>query len=201
MEKNQTPSETERKGWLRTWLSRRDLLRRLGWSGIGIFSLSSMVGTCRLFYPRTLFEPPSRFKAGFPDEFQPGAISTAFQEQYGVWIGRRSDGRFFAIKAECTHLGCTPTWLESQNKFKCPCHGSGFRMSGVNFEGPAPRPLDRIQIRLAADGQLEVDKGVIYRGIADEDPDQLYPQSLLAVSVDPNLPEIEPESVASRHVP
>lgn len=173
--------ETERKSWLTVLLSRRDLLRRLGWSGITVFSLGSAVATCRLFYPRTLFEPPSRFRVGFPEEFQPGAISAAFQEQYGVWIGRRTDGRFFALKAECTHLGCTPNWLVSQNKFKCPCHGSGFRMSGVNFEGPAPRPLDRIGIHLVADGQLEVDKGIIYRGVAGEDPDRLYPQSLLEV--------------------
>ena len=28
----------------------------------------------------------------------------------------------------------------------------------MNFEGPAPRPLERYAIRLADDGQLEVDK-------------------------------------------
>ncbi|MBI3951437.1 MAG: Rieske 2Fe-2S domain-containing protein, partial [Acidobacteria bacterium] len=79
------------------------------------------------------------------------------------------------------HLGCTPNWLDSQKKFKCPCHGSGFRSSGVNFEGPAPRPLDRVKISLAADGQLLVDKSIVYRGIAGENPDELYPQSLLTV--------------------
>lgn len=168
-------------GWWQTLVSRRELLRRLGWSGITLFLTASSIATCRFFYPRTVFEPPSRFKVGFPAEFQPGSVTTAFQERYGVWIGRRSDGKFFALKAECTHLGCTPTWLDSQRKFKCPCHGSGFRMSGVNFEGPAPRPLDRVQIRLASDGQLEVDKGVVYRGLAGEDPDQWYPQSLLEV--------------------
>lgn len=167
--------------WWQSVLSRREFLRKLGWSGITVFVLSSIVASCRLFYPRTLFEPPSRFKVGLPEEFQPGTVSTAFQERHGVWIGRHANGRFFAIKAECTHLGCTPNWLESQRKFKCPCHGSGFRMNGLNFEGPAPRPLDRVQIRLAADGQLEVDKGIIYRGIPGEDPDHLYPQSLLAV--------------------
>lgn len=167
--------------WAQKLPSRRDLLRRLGWSGITVFVLGSILSTCRFFFPRTLFEPPSRFKAGFPDDFQPGTVSTLFQAKYRVWIVRREDGKIMALKAECTHLGCTPNWLESQRKFKCPCHGSGFRMSGVNFEGPAPRPLDRVQIRLAADGRLEVEKGIIYRGIADEDPDKLYPQSLLEV--------------------
>ena len=58
----------------------------------------------------------------------------------------------------CTHLGCTPNYLSAENKFKCPCHGSGFRLTGVNFEGPAPRPLERARVALADDGQILVDK-------------------------------------------
>ena len=58
----------------------------------------------------------------------------------------------------CTHLGCTPNFLAAENKFKCPCHGSSYRMSGVNFEGPAPRPLERARVVLADDGQILVDK-------------------------------------------
>ena len=45
-----------------------------------------------------------------------------------------------------------------ESKFKCPCHGSGFRMTGIHFEGPAPRPLERFKIGLANDGQILVDK-------------------------------------------
>ena len=45
-----------------------------------------------------------------------------------------------------------------ESKFKCPCHGSGFRMTGIHFEGPAPRPLERFKIGLATDGQILVDK-------------------------------------------
>jgi len=168
-------------GWLEEFVSRRRMLRQLGWSGIALFAASSMLGTCRLFFPRTVFEPPSRFKAGLPDEFSPGTVSTKFQEQHRVWIVRRQDGSFMALKAECTHLGCTPRWVDSAKKFKCPCHGSGFHMDGANFEGPAPRPLDRVQVSVAPDGQLAVDKGVTYRGVAGQLSDNLYPQSLLKV--------------------
>jgi hypothetical protein len=49
------------------------------------------------------------------------------------------------------------------------------------FEGPAPRPLDRIKIALTAEGQLVVDKGVIYRMAPGRPPDSQYPQSLLRV--------------------
>ncbi|MDP7384887.1 MAG: Rieske 2Fe-2S domain-containing protein, partial [Nitrospinota bacterium] len=69
----------------------------------------------------------------------------------------------YALLAICTHLGCTPRWLASENKFKCPCHGSGFRKNGVNFEGPAPRPLDRVKIALNEEGEIIIDKGKTFR--------------------------------------
>ena len=36
--------------------------------------------------------------------------------------------------------------------------GSGFYITGINFEGPAPRPLERWAISIGDDGQLVVDK-------------------------------------------
>lgn len=97
------------------------------------------------------------FKAGLPSEYQVGKVDERFKIKYGVWIVRSADG-IFALSTVCTHLGCTPNWLDAEKKFKCPCHGSGFRMSGINFEGPAPRPLERFKIELADDGQVLIDK-------------------------------------------
>ena len=71
--------------------------------------------------------------------------------------------QIYALRTVCTHLGCTPNWLEGEQKFKCPCHGSGFYKDGINFEGPAPRPLERYAIRLADDGQLEIDKSKLFQ--------------------------------------
>ena len=71
--------------------------------------------------------------------------------------------QLFALKSVCTHLGCTPNWLEAEQKFKCPCHGSGFYKDGINFEGPAPRPLERYIIGIADDGQVEIDKSRIFQ--------------------------------------
>jgi len=79
-----------------------------------------------------------------------------------VWIVR-IPGQLYALLGICTHLGCTPRWLGPENKFKCPCHGSGYTKDGVNFEGPTPRPLERVKIVLGDDGQLVVDKAFRYR--------------------------------------
>jgi cytochrome b6-f complex iron-sulfur subunit len=67
------------------------------------------------------------------------------------------------IYARCTHLGCTPDWKPSENKFKCPCHGSGYDSEGINFEGPAPRPMDRAHVERAPDGQILVDISKLYQ--------------------------------------
>ena len=104
------------------------------------FLMAWFLAFFRFFLPRTLFEPNSVFKIGYPSEFALG-VDTKFQQKYRIWVDRTPD-RLFVIYARCTHLGCTPDWKPSENKFKCPCHGSGYDSEGINFEGPAPRPMD-----------------------------------------------------------
>ena len=133
----------------------------VGFSSLAITHLMWLLGTARFMFPNILIEPPTRFKVGFPDAFSPGQVETKYIPQFGVWIVRyevEGQPMIYALKSVCTHLGCTPNWLEAEQKFKCPCHGSGFYKDGVNFEGPAPRPLERYAISLADDGQLLVDK-------------------------------------------
>jgi len=133
----------------------------VGFTSLAVTHLMWLLGSARFMFPNILIEPPTRFKVGFPDSLAPGQVETKFIPQFGVWIVRYEfDGvpMIFALKSVCTHLGCTPNWLEAEQKFKCPCHGSGFYKDGVNFEGPAPRPLERYSVSLADDGQLLVDK-------------------------------------------
>ena len=161
--------------------SRRRFFRRLGWGGVAVFFLGNLAASIRFLFPRVLFEPPSRINVGSPSEYPQGMVNTQYKDKYGIWIVRRRDGQFLCLGAKCTHLGCIPNWLDSQKKFKCPCHGSGYYQNGENFEGPAPRPLDRYKISLSDNGQLVIDKSVIYRGVAGSNSDEAYPQSLLRV--------------------
>jgi len=139
------------------------LLTRRAWMGLawGAFSAASaaaLAATGRFMFPNVLNEPPQQFKIGFPTEYGMG-VDERWKEKFGVWVVRVAEvSGFYALSVTCTHLGCTPNYLSAENKFKCPCHGSGFRLTGVNFEGPAPRPLERVRIVLAEDGQILVDK-------------------------------------------
>jgi cytochrome b6-f complex iron-sulfur subunit len=135
--------------------------RRLVWSGVAAFLTAWFLAFFRFFLPRTLFEPATSFKIGYPSDFGLG-VDTKFQQKFRIWVDRTPD-RIFVIYARCTHLGCTPDWKPSENKFKCPCHGSGYDSEGINFEGPAPRPMDRAHVELAPDGQILVDVAKLYQ--------------------------------------
>jgi cytochrome b6-f complex iron-sulfur subunit len=152
------------------------------WAAVAWVGFTAAIGGCvtawgRFMFPNVLYEPPTSFKVGKPEDFPPGVVDTRFKEEYGVWIVN-NDGRLYALIAVCTHLGCPPNWLSAQNKFKCPCHGSGYYKSGINFEGPTPRPLERAKITISPeDGQILVDKAQKYRWELGqwEDPNAYIP--------------------------
>jgi len=134
--------------------------RRIVWSAIAASLVAYFLMFLRFFLPRSILEPSSTFRIGAPGDYALG-VDTKWQQQYRIWVTRTSD-RLFVIYARCTHLGCTPDWKASENKFKCPCHGSGYDSEGVNFEGPAPRPMDRAHVELDAEGQIQVDLARLY---------------------------------------
>jgi cytochrome b6-f complex iron-sulfur subunit len=135
--------------------------RRLVWSCVGAFLGAWFIAFFRFFLPRTIFEPSTVFKIGYPSDYGLG-VDTKWQQKYRIWVDRTPD-RLFVIYARCTHLGCTPDWKPAENKFKCPCHGSGYDSEAINFEGPAPRPMDRAHVEIDATGQIVVDTSRLYQ--------------------------------------
>jgi len=152
----------------------------VGFTALTATFLAWFLGSVRFMFPNVLIEPPLRFRVGKLENYEPGKVETKYTDRFGVWIVRgefQGKPQIYVLRAVCTHLGCTPIWLESEQKFKCPCHGSGFHKDGMHFEGPAPRPLERFAIRVADDDQLEVDKSRTFRQELGEweDPDSFVP--------------------------
>jgi cytochrome b6-f complex iron-sulfur subunit len=139
----------DRRMFLFTWIGN-------AWTTFAVSMGLMALGTLRFLFPNVLSEPPSKFKAGLPDNYEDNKVVDRYKDQ-NAWIVRHN-GIIYALSTTCTHLGCTPNWLERENKFKCPCHGSGFYITGINFEGPAPRPLERWGVSIGDDGQIVVDK-------------------------------------------
>ncbi len=90
--------------------------RRLVWTAVTGFLGAWFIAFFKFFLPRTLFEPPTVFKIGYPSDYALG-VDSKWQQKYRIWVDRTPD-RIFVIYARCTHLGCTPDWKASENKFK-----------------------------------------------------------------------------------
>lgn len=159
-------------------LVKEEVTRRefFSWFWIGWITFSVVIGTLaslfgRFLFPNVLFEKPSTFRAGPVSDFSIG-VDERFKDTQSTWIVKQADGVVFALSTVCTHLGCTPNWLVAESKFKCPCHGSGFRPTGLHFEGPAPRPLERFAVTVDDSGNLKVDKSrTVRQALEWSDPD------------------------------
>jgi cytochrome b6-f complex iron-sulfur subunit len=160
-------------------MPRREFFARLGlaWLTFAVAFGGGLTALMAFMVPRVDFTKVEVFKVGPPSNFSPKTVDESFKASRRCWIV--NDGqKVFAISTVCTHLGCTPNWMETERKFKCPCHGSGFTMQGINFEGPAPVPLRRFEVSLADDGQIVVNKGRLFYWEKGEFDD---PRSYIAV--------------------
>jgi cytochrome b6-f complex iron-sulfur subunit len=136
------------------------LRRRIIWTAVWGYIAASFFMFLRFFFPRALFEPDTVHNIGYPSDFQIG-VNEKYKQAYRIWVVMEPP-RLFCIFGKCTHLGCTPDWKPAENKFKCPCHGSGYTPEGINFEGPAPRPMDRAYVELNAQGEIIVDTSRLF---------------------------------------
>lgn len=130
-----------------------------GWVAFG-GATAILVGPAGLSFsmPRALEEPDPRVRVGplkLYIDMKPGEVNEDYKPK-GIWMIREEE-RIAALSIICTHLGCIPNWLPNDRKFLCPCHGSGYYYTGINFQGPTPRPLERFKITIE-DGLVVVDK-------------------------------------------
>jgi len=134
--------------------SRRRFLFGTGVATVVLGAWGFLGATARFLFPNVLYEPPSRFPIGRPDDFPPGSVVFLPRERLFVF---NSPSGFYTVSSVCTHLGCNVRHVEG-NGFACPCHGSRFDADGLVARGPAPLPLPWFGLSLSARGELVVDK-------------------------------------------
>jgi len=81
------------------------------------------------------------------------------------WVNQPTD--WVAFSPKCPHLGCNVHWSPDDHEFLCPCHGSRFRLDGQVADGPAPRGLDTLPVRMQGN-QIEVMDMEFRAGIPDK---------------------------------
>lgn len=81
-----------------------------------------------------------------------GAVAVTMPEGDDILVAQPEEGQVVAFSSVCTHRGCAVR--PGDGELKCPCHGSVFDLAtGDNVQGPAPRPLDPVPVRVV-DGQV-----------------------------------------------
>lgn len=71
-----------------------------------------------------------------------GAVVTIDGRRAGAF--RDEHGTLHIVDTTCTHMGCELEWNSGERSWDCPCHGSRFSMNGKVLEGPAKKPLTRL---------------------------------------------------------
>ena len=94
--------------------------------------------------------PDGRFWLVKINSDQPNELMCETEGDGGAIVGAA------AIYKVCTHLGCIYAWVEPNDRFECPCHGSKYRLDGRRITGPAPRNLDRFKMSALDADEAEI---------------------------------------------
>lgn len=89
-----------------------------------------------------------------PDE---GAVVDLDGRRAGAY--RDPQGNLHLVDTTCTHMGCEVRWNPGERTWDCPCHGSRFDMDGNVVEGPAKKPLARLEPRPVPEEKPEAPRG------------------------------------------
>jgi cytochrome b6-f complex iron-sulfur subunit len=84
---------------------------------------------------------------GSVGELPPAGSPPVNYPKVKIWLSNTENG-VMALYKVCTHLGCLFNWVDQENRFICPCHGSQFHSDGTYIQGPAPRSLDRFTVMI-----------------------------------------------------
>jgi cytochrome b6-f complex iron-sulfur subunit len=140
--------------------SRRKFLLGLSWAGLSLALATFLTAVLKFFWPRVSSRPAKSVQVGFPDDYLPGQV--VYHRGRKLFIVREENG-FISLSARCTHLGCLVVWNKDHRMFLCPCHGGKYDAEGRNVEGPPPRPLNLLALRLDDNGLLVVDQDIIIK--------------------------------------
>ncbi|MDE0297329.1 MAG: ubiquinol-cytochrome c reductase iron-sulfur subunit [Candidatus Poribacteria bacterium] len=95
----------------------------------------------------------SRYKkVNYTFQSKDGWVKT--NKKRSVYVTDTGNGNFVVFSRVCSHLNCLVRWEESKRQFLCPCHGGVFDEEGDVVEGPPPKALERLPVK--------VEDGVLY---------------------------------------
>lgn len=159
--------------------SRRDFM------GMALGGFAALGGIAALYAAKKTWDPlPSVSAAGFTTI----DLSAAKENELAVekWRGKpifilkkgsdmKPDARdvvvggshYLIVVGLCTHLGCIPSYLKDEKKFRCPCHGGEFDANGKQIFGPPPSPLPIPPFKINGNSIVLGEEGPEYKKLKD----------------------------------
>lgn len=144
-------------------ISRRSFLSTTWKVGFGLLAAAGAITSWDLLKPHLAAGFDAIVKTVTP-EAVPSAGVLVVPEARGYLV-KVDDDDIRAFSEVCSHLGCRVPFIDENNRFECPCHGSKFTREGYHIEGPAPRGMDEYAIELV-DGVIEIDTTELIPGPA-----------------------------------
>src|SRR5690625_2801461 len=79
-------------------------------------------------------------------KLKPGEAIITMHGGQRIGVYKDQDQKIYTVDTTCTHLGCELDWNDAEHSWDCPCHGSRFSVEGDVLNGPAIKPLRRVQL-------------------------------------------------------
>lgn len=153
----ETPQEHPERG-----VDRRQFLNG-AWKTLGVVLIGEGVWTSYDLLNPQAAAGGGLIDAGPVSDFeQEGSVSYFLNGRFYV---TNHQGGLRALYQKCPHLGCRVPFCSSSQQFECPCHGSVYNLIGEYLQGPAPRGMDRFEIKIEND-RVMVDTGSVFEGPA-----------------------------------
>jgi Rieske Fe-S protein len=127
---------------------RRAVLGRLGLAGASALAGCALGQACARGEPAPSGPRAVRVPLA---ELPPGRRLVVTWDGEPVELLRSADGQARALLLSCTHFGCPVEWREADGRYQCPCHDGRYADDGRVLQGPPPRPLRRIPVRIEGD--------------------------------------------------
>jgi cytochrome b6-f complex iron-sulfur subunit len=127
----------------------------LAWAGVGaLVAGEATLISLKYLKPQSAGGFGGKVLAGKVADFPVNSVTHNISGRFYIV---RLEGGLIAFYQRCPHLGCAVPWVDSENQFHCPCHGSLYNLEGEVTGGPAPRPLDIFPITIENGDEVWVD--------------------------------------------
>ncbi len=172
-------------------VTRRQFILFMGVLAALAGSLFGGIKTLGFLFPNATLEEPLAFAVDAePSTITIGNPLQITEKRVSIIL---DDGGFYAVYLICTHLGCTPNYVtnvtsgtgvadavakshgdrrppsRSPTAGPAPATAAATSSNSTNFYGPAPRPMDWVDIQFGPAGNLVVDRGKL---VAERNPGQ-----------------------------